>query len=422
VTLAHTTAEGLCRFEQRGPCSDSERRAAGWLHDDLRANGHEAWVETHWVRPQWALSLALHATVGVVTSVVALSAPLPAAIAAALAALSMAVEAVGGTGPLRWLLPRRATQNVLTVPDEEAAEGVAAERGVADRSASDAGAAEMGAAAGSASEAGAAEAAPAVTLLICARYDAPRGGLVTRDGPRRLAARLRRRLGGRGLGPRAWVALALAAVALCAGLRGLGVEGFWLGLAQFVPTVALLGALAAAGDIVVSPVSPGAGDNAAGVGVAVALHQELTRNPPDALAPALLLFGAGEGGPPAVRAHLRRERLDRARVVVLELGPCGAGAPVYATAHPQLRAACERAAEALGGAARAPLRRSSAAGAARGRRLPAAWIGALDADGIAPRSRQPSDTLEHLDPAASEAVLDFALASIDALDAELGRR
>jgi hypothetical protein len=403
VTLAQSTAEGLSRFEERGPCTDAERRAAGWLHDDLRANGHEAWVETHWVRPQWALSLALHATVGVVASVVALSAPLPAAIAAALAALSMAVEAAGGTGPLRRLLPRRATQNVLTVPDDEAAEGGAAPQGRV------------------AEEAAPAAAAPAVTLLIGARYDAPRGGLVTRDGPRRLAARLRRRLGGRGLGPLSWAALALAAVALCAGLRELGVEGFWLGLAQFVPTVGLLGALAAAGDIVVSPVSPGAGDNAAGVGAAIALHQALIRNPPDALVPALLLFGAGEGGPPAVHAHLRRERLDRSRVVVLEFGPCGAGAPAYATAHPQLRAACERAAEALGGAAQAPLRRSSAAGAARSRRLPAAWIGALDADGIVPRSRQPSDTLEHVDPLASEAVLDFALACVAVLDAELVR-
>ena len=120
-----------------------------------------------------------------------------------------------------------------------------------------------------------------------------------------------------------------------------------------------------------------------------------------------------------MRAHLRRERLDRTRVVVLELGPCGAGTPAYATTHPQLRAACERAAETLGGAARAPLRGASAAAAARGRRLPAAWIGALDAAGIAPRSRQPSDTLEHLDPAAAEAALDFALACVDALDADL---
>jgi hypothetical protein len=373
VTAAPTTAAGLARFEDRGACTDAERRAAGWLHDALRAAGHEAWVETHWVRPQWALSLALHATAGVVASVLALSAPPAAVIVAAIAALSLALEAGGRSGPLRWLLPRRATQNVLTVPE------------------------------------------PGVTLLICARYDAPRGGLVTRDGPRRLAARLRRRLGGRGPGPRAWIALALAAVAVCAGLRALDLEGLWLGLAQFVPTVALLGALAAAGDIAVSPVSPGAGDNASGVGVAVALHAELTRNPPAALAPALLLYGAGDGGAPAVRAHLRRERLDRTRVVVLEVGPCGGGAPAYAASHPQLRAACERA----GGATRAPLRGASAAAAARGRRLPAAWLGALHATGIAPRSRQRTDTLEHLDPAAADAVLDLALACVDALDAEL---
>jgi hypothetical protein len=398
VTASPTTAAGLARFEDRGPCTDAERRAAAWLHDELRAAGHEAWVETHWVRPQWAVSLALHATLGVVASLLAIATPLPAAILAAVAALSMAVEASGRSGPLRRLFPRRATQNVLTVPDEE------------DPEASDPAAALADSPRGA-----------LVTLLICARYDAPRGGLITRDGPRRLATRLRRRLGGHALGPRAWVALALAAVAVCAALRALDVEGLLLGLAQFVPTLALLGALAAAGDIAVSPVSPGAGDNASGVGVAVGLHAELTRNPPGALAPALLLYGAGEGGPPAVRAHLRRERLNRERVVVLELGPCGAGTPAYATAHPQLRAACERAAEALDGAARTPLRRSSAAGAARGRRLSAAWIGALDAAGIAPRSRQPSDTLEHLEPASSDAVLDFALACVDALDAELAR-
>jgi hypothetical protein len=353
-------------------------------------------VETHWVRPQWALSIALHAALGVAASVLALSAPPAAAVVAALAALSMAVEASGRSGPLRLLFPRRATQNVLVLADEE-------QPAAGEASGAPTGAAGNG----------------LVTLLICARYDAPRGGLITRDGPRRLGARVRRRLGGHALGPRAWLALALLAVALCAGLRGLDVEGSWLGLLQFVPTVVLLGALAAAGDIAVSPVSPAAADNGAGVGVALALHAELTRTPPAGLTPALLLSGAGEGGPAAVRAHLRRERLDRTRVVVLELGPCGTGAPAFATAHPQLRAACERASGALGGAARVPLRRSTAAAAARGRRLPAAWIGALDAIGIAPRSRQPSDTIEQLDPAATERVLDFALACVDALDAEL---
>src|SRR3954447_13814670 len=121
VTTAPTTAKGLCRFEGRGPCTDAERRAAGWLHDALRAAGHEAWVETHWVRPQWALALALHATIGVVASLAAPAAALPAAIAAGLAALSMALEAAGAPSPLRCLFPRRATKNVLTVPDEAAA-------------------------------------------------------------------------------------------------------------------------------------------------------------------------------------------------------------------------------------------------------------------------------------------------------------
>ena len=58
VTDVDAIAEGLARFEARGPCTDAERRAAGWLHDELRDAGHEAWVETHWVRPQWALSVA----------------------------------------------------------------------------------------------------------------------------------------------------------------------------------------------------------------------------------------------------------------------------------------------------------------------------------------------------------------------------
>jgi hypothetical protein len=326
VTDVAATAEGLARFEARGPCTDAERRAANWLHDELRAAAHEAWVETYWVRPQWALSLALHATLGVVASVVALSAPLPAAIGAALLAVSLGLEAAGLGGLLRRLFPRRATQNVLVVPPQDAG----------------------------------------VTLLVCARYDAPRGGLVKR---------LRSRV--------AWVVLALALVAVCAGLRALALDGLWLGIVQFVPTAGLLLALAAAGDVAVSSIAPG---HASAAAVAVALHDELCRNPPDALSPALVLYGAGEGGREALRAHLRRERPDRRSIVVLELGETDAAA--YASAHPQLRAAAQRAAEALGGATRRRAARS---------RLPVLWLGGP----------------------GGEPTLDFALACVDALDADL---
>ena len=303
MTDVAAIAEGLARFEARGPCTDAERRAAGWLHDELRDGGHEAWVETHWVRPQWALSMALHATLGVVASLLSITAPLPGLIVAAVAALF----------PLRWLFPRRATQNVLTVPGGED-----------------------------------------VTLLICAPYAAPRGGLG------------RRFVEGREL----WVAGALVLVAVCAGLRLLDQEGLWLGVLQFVPTLVLLLVLAAAGDAAVSSFVAGGETPPA---VAVALHDELVRNPPERLSPALLLHGA-------LRAHLRREKPDRARTVVLELGP-GTG---YATRHQQLRAAAEAA-----GLDRVRRRVGL-------RRLPVLWLGASD-----------------------ERALDSALACVDTLDAEL---
>ena len=47
--LADVT-EDLSAFGDRAACSDAERRAALWLHDELRERGHEAWVETVWVR------------------------------------------------------------------------------------------------------------------------------------------------------------------------------------------------------------------------------------------------------------------------------------------------------------------------------------------------------------------------------------
>jgi hypothetical protein len=330
VTAVAPIAEGLARFEARGPCTDAERRAAAWLHDELRDAGHEAWVETHWVRPQWPLSIALHATVGVVASLVAISAPLPGLIAAAVAAVSMALEGFGLPGLLRLAFPRRATQNVLTVPEE----------GGADR-------------AGSATAGG-------VTLLIAAPYAAPKGG----PGRRFLG-----RLPG---GPQLWVAAALLLVALCAGLRRLDLDGLWLGLLQFVPTISLLLGLAAAGDAAVAGYVPG---GEAPPAVAVALHDELRRNPPDRLSPALLLHGA-------LRAHLRREKPDRRATVLLELGP-GSG---YASSHPKLRAAAEAA------GARKRVKRPGIG------RLPTLWLGAESAD---------------------EATLDRALACVDAVDAEL---
>jgi hypothetical protein len=356
--------ERLCGFANRGACTDAERRAAAALHDDLRARGHEAWVEARWTRPQAWASLLGHAGLVVLASLASVEWPVPAAIVAGVAALSLAVEAAGRTGPLRMLLPRRATQHVLVVPG---AEGVA--------------------------------------LIVAAAYDAPRAALVRRPRLQRLAARFPLR-------PLTWLAGCAALVAACCATRLAGLDAGWLRAVQLVPTLVLLGAVAAAVDGMTAPWSPGANDNASGVAVALALHEELARRPPSGLSPGLLLHGAGMPGPQALRRHLRGERFRPGDVLVLEVGPSGAGVPAWATRHSQVRAAARRAGEALGATPVRGPRPPAGTG-----RLPAIAVGAVG-DAPAPRT----DTPDRVDPSAMDAVLDLALAVVDALDAELTAR
>jgi hypothetical protein len=177
-------------------CTDAERRAANRLHDRLRAAGHEAWVETVWVRPRWAWSIALHCALAVIGGLVAIAAPVPGLVVAAIGALGLAAEAVGRPGPLRLLMRRRATQNVLVEARTR--------------------------------------------HLLVAHYDARPSGR---------AARLLPTL-------RPWLALCALAVTTSAAGRLAGVEGIALGAAQLVPTIALLlGAAVAAEAALAPPVS-----------------------------------------------------------------------------------------------------------------------------------------------------------------------
>ncbi len=298
-----SAVDGLCSFAGRGACTDAERRAAVWLHDELRSRGHEAFVETRWVRPQRALTLALGALLAVAGSLLSTASALPGLIVAGAGALVLVLHAGGWPLPL---LPRRATQHVLT-------------------------------------------AAPDASLVIAAAYDAPRRGLVLNDRWRRY------------LRPRAAPAICGVAVAGAAAARLAEVDDAWLGAVQLVPTLVLLLVLAAAVDVALSGWSPGANDNASGVAVALALHEQLKRGGRE---PTLLLVGAGHADPRAIR----RERLGGA---VLEIGPCGAGRPVLA-GH---RIVC------------------------------------LDERGLTPRAHQADDTT--VDLAAMEAALALALEVVD---------
>ena len=263
--------EGLSAISGRGACTDAERRAALWLHDELRSRGHEAWVETRWVRPQRYATVALGCLLAIAGGLLSTAAAAAGLAVAVAGALTLALEAVGFVPPL---FPRRATQDVLTEAHEHGA-----------------------------------------ALVIAAAYDAPK------DRWRRL------------LQPRWALAACAAAVAAAAGARLGGIDAPWLGAVQLVPTIVLLVAFAAAVDVALSAFPPDSGSAAA---VAVALFDELRREPPRSLAPSLLLYGAGHAA-----------RRPRTEGIALELAD-GGGPPTWSAGHPQLRAAAGRAAEALG--------------------------------------------------------------------------
>jgi hypothetical protein len=351
--------ETLTGFEGRGACTDAERRAAVWLHDDLRARGYEAWVETVWVRPQWAWMLVWHGALGVVASLVATAVP-AVGLAGIVLALSLGLE-LRGVPVLTRLFYRRATQLVVVEPP----------------------------------------AAAPVRLWLVAHTDAPRGGGAFRERWRRWTARAWPGLAW-------WVVGALLWVVVMGAIRAAGADGGWIGAVQLVPTVALLAAAAVALDVVLSAWTPGASD-AGGVAVALALHEELTRRAPARLSVGLVLAGAGEAFPYGFRAWRRAERPAAADSVVVELGPCGSGAVAWTSRHPQLVAA------APGG--QTPAHRPTAAT----RSLPSLYVRTVGAGGVPPRVRTEHDTAAAVDDAALDAVYDFVLEVVDALDESLAR-
>jgi hypothetical protein len=354
--MDRSVIDELCALPGRGACTDAERRAASALHDELRARGEEAFVEARWVRPQRGLSIALHAALAVVAALLSAALPLPAAIAAGFAALSLATEATGRAAPLALLAVRRATQHVLTETPREPGRPV--------------------------------------SLLIVAGYDAPREPTA-----------LGRRLGGMRAHPAAWLAGAAAVVALTAAARTRDVDGAWLGIVALLATVVLLLGAAAQWEARAKPWTRGAG-RAAGTALAIALLAELRREPPHALAPALLLAGAREAGPQSLRSHLRADRARAHETVVLELGPLGPATPWWGARHAQLRGAGARAASALGLQAPSHAPRPPAGT----RRLPAIAVASAGPAASGP---------DAIDDARLDAALDLALAVVDALDAEL---
>jgi hypothetical protein len=388
---AAETASGLCAFAGRRAGTDAERRAALWLAGELEGRGRSVTIETFWCRPNWALAHAWHALLGLAASVVIVSQPRIGGAIALVALVSLAFDAATGRSLGRRLTPERASQNVVALNRDDAG-GVP-------------------------------------RLLVTANYDAGRTGLVYRPRVRAVAATLRRIAGDGRLttGWLGWLAIALVWLVVVAIARNGGSSQTTIEIIQIIPSVALLGAAVALLELGLSPASPGAGDNAAGVAVALAAVAALNARADGAeLAVDLVLQGASDGDPIGLRHHLGRHRATRPPPIVLGIAATGAGSPRWLRSDGPLwplRFDCELAALAIDACGDAPGRRgrgSTPALSARAMGLRAITIGCLDDHGLVPRSHLAADTPDALDPGALEAATDVVLALVAAIEHDVG--
>ena len=397
---AMDTATQLSRFERRGAGTDAERRAAVWLAGQLRGGRRRASLQTFWCRPNWALAQAWHTLAAIVGSLLAVHHGFLGGAITLGALLCVIADAVTGHSPGRRLTRERASQNVVS-------------RAPAPPTTT-----------------GAASGTPArIRLIVTANYDAGRTGLVYRNWLRVPVARLRRLTGPLSPGWAGWLVIAMAWLVAVAVVRHGGTAGTPIGVAQLIPTAALVLALALLLELGGAPFGPAAGDNGTGAGVAIALVRALDAAPPARLDVELVLQGAGEAGMVGLRRHLRARRgeLRPANTIVLGIAAAGSGRPRWWVSDgplvplrylARLRGLAARA----GGSARPHRGRgTSPALPARARRIPALTVGCLDARGLALRSHQPGDIPAALDPAATDALLHFTLTLVDAIDADLAR-
>ncbi|HEY2259375.1 MAG TPA: M28 family peptidase [Solirubrobacteraceae bacterium] len=387
------TVASLAAFKRRGAGSDAERRCALWLSDELRTPRRAAAIETFWCRPNWALACAWHLALALAGSLVSVHSPQIGGALIALALLLLLLDGLTGRSAGRRLTPERASQNVVSRPTGETGD---------------------------------------VRLILTANYDAGRTGLVYRRRLRRVAAGMRRWGVASAPGWLGWMGLLLVWLLATAVLRWQGAGGSAIGVAQLIPTAVLVLVLALLLELATSPFGPAASDNASGVAVAVALARALDVAPPPRLSVEVVLQGAGDGAMLGLKRYLREHRreLRPPTAIVLGIGPCGGGDPVWWTSDgsllplrylPRLGAIAARAA-GPGTASDARPHRGrgvSPAYPARLAGLPAITIGCLDEHGLAPRSHERGDVPEAVQRDSIDGLLALALTLVDAIDADL---
>jgi hypothetical protein len=386
----------LCSFEGRRAGTDAERRAAGSVAERLRELGRPTEIEPTTVHPQYGYVHAAHCLLGIAGSLAAVEVPALGFGLVLLAAVSLYLDLEYRFYLVRRLFFRRASQNVVSRP--------------AGRK--------------------------RARLIVCAHLDAARSGAVFSPWLARRAAALRRRLPW--LGPFRVLFWSLAALLAVLGARMAGADSTAVSAIALVPTLILLVGLFALVEIELSPVVPGANDNASGVATALSIAARLEAEPLRHLDLWLVFDGGEEPIQEGMRAFVRahRDELDRERTFFLVLDTVGIGAPRFETAagwvttYPadrRLVELCAAIAEgdrpAIDGPAPAPLRRGVAGDSLPPRvaRFRSLLLTSDAGGGLLPHHRLPSDTPATLDREALERAHDFALELIHRLDRDVGR-
>jgi hypothetical protein len=384
-----TEIEELVAFEGRWPGTDAERRAARHLAGRLEQLGRDAEVEPTSIHPNYAVTHAIHALVGIVGSVLSVYTPVVGALLVLLAAVSTFGDLTGSFYLVRRLTGRRASQNVTSRED-------GGKRGV---------------------------------LVLTAHYDAARSGSVF--GRRALERRATfGKLIRRGLGPFEPFFWSLCVILVCTIARLVGIESTALTVVQFIPTVVLIASVPLLIDIALSDVVPGANDNASGVATVLRLAERYGGEL-EHFDVWVVLPGAEEALVLGMREWIRKHGgdLDTEQTVFLNVDMAGhgsvrwiekeglAGAMRY---HPRLIEVCEEIAEERESGRGMVSRHATDALAARGAGFPAITITSRNALDYAPHWHQHTDTPEQIDPESLERTYDFCCALIERLDGDVG--
>ena len=377
--------EDLVAFEGRWPGTDAERRAARHLEQRLQALGRDVEVEPASVHPNYPLTHAIHALVGIVGSVLSVTQPVIGLALVLFATVSAFGDLTGTFYVVRRLTGRRASQNVTSTEDGDK---------------------------------------PAVVILT-AHYDAARTGAVFG----RKAVERRATFGKlirRGLGPFEPFFWSLVVILVCTLLRLIGFEGTAFTVVQFIPTVVLIASIPLLIDIALSDVVPGANDNASGVATVLRLaeryggrleHFDVWVVFPGA--EEALLLGMREW----MRTHKRE--LDRERTVFLNVDIAGSGTVRWIEKeglvgamryHPTLIEMCEE----IGDGRAMVSRNATDALVARAAGFPAITITSRNALDYAPHWHQPTDTPDRIELESLDRTYDFCCALLERLDDSIG--